>query len=119
MTSKNHSQSEEEFFELVNMDASELERWLNTDEAKSVGWVRDSGQKKSADGEKSEGYKSGEMILGILSKKRDDLTDDDYAHMRRVNGYIKRHLAQQPNRDITNTRWRYSLMNWGHDPLKN
>lgn len=27
-----------------------------------------------------------------------------------------RHLAQRPIGDIGDTPWRYSLMNWGHDP---
>ena len=26
-------------------------------------------------------------------------------------------LAQRPDGDATDTRWRYSLMNWGHDPV--
>jgi hypothetical protein len=34
-----------------------------------------------------------------------------------VVGYIHRHLAQRPAGDISQTHWRYSLMNWGHDPL--
>jgi hypothetical protein len=38
--------------------------------------------------------------------------------MRKVLGYIKRHSAQRPSGDVTDTPWRYSLMNWGHDPLK-
>lgn len=38
--------------------------------------------------------------------------------MRKVVGYVKRHLAQKPSGDVTDTAWRYSLMNWGHDPLK-
>ena len=33
-------------------------------------------------------------------------------------GYCRRHLAQRPWGDVTETRWRYSLMNWGHDPLR-
>ena len=40
----------------------------------------------------------------------------DAAHMRTVVGYIHRHLAQRPSGDVTDSRWRYSLMNWGHDP---
>ena len=48
-----------------------------------------------------------------------DLTDDDYAHMRKVVGYVKRHLAQGgPDQDVEGSKWRASLMNWGHDPLK-
>lgn len=37
--------------------------------------------------------------------------------MRKVVGYVRRHWAQQPENIVT-SRWRYSLMNWGHDPLK-
>jgi hypothetical protein len=37
--------------------------------------------------------------------------------MRKVVGYVRRHGAQQPA-NIYTSRWRYSLMNWGHDPLK-
>jgi hypothetical protein len=47
-----------------------------------------------------------------------ELTDDDYAHMRKVVGYVARHGKQRPDGDIKETPWRYSLMNWGHDPLK-
>ncbi|MER5294490.1 DNA-binding protein, partial [Streptomyces pharetrae] len=25
--------------------------------------------------------------------------------------------AQRPSGDVRDTRWRHSLMNWGHDPL--
>ena len=58
-------------------------------------------------------------VLGeILKTKKADLSDDDYEHMRKVVGYCKRHLAQRPDGDITDTKWRYSLMNWGHDPKK-
>jgi hypothetical protein len=32
---------------------------------------------------------------------------------------IERHLAQRPHGDIAESNWRFSLMNRGHDPLKN
>ena len=38
--------------------------------------------------------------------------------MKKVIGYVRRHVAQRPQGDVSDTRWRYSLMNWGHDPLK-
>jgi hypothetical protein len=39
--------------------------------------------------------------------------------MATVVGYIKRHRAQGgPQEDTEHSPWRYSLMNWGHDPLK-
>lgn len=98
-----------EFEEAVNMTPSELEGWLETEESRSVG--------DSDDGE-STGHESGRRILAIKDKAKADLDDDDFAHMREVRGYVHRHLAQQPDGDVEDTRWRYSLMNWGHDPLK-
>lgn len=99
-----------EFKQDVNMTASELEKWLKTDESKSVG------QKK--DGDESIGHQSGEHIVKILHKKKADLTDNDEQHMHKVHSYVSRHLAQRPDGDVKDTPWRYSLMNWGHDPLK-
>ena len=55
--------------------------------------------------------------MAILEKGGRGLTDDDYLHMRKTVGFIRRHVAQQPANPVT-SRWRYSLMNWGHDPLK-
>jgi hypothetical protein len=99
-----------DFKHLVNMSASTLEKWLKTDESKEVGW-------DSGDGE-SVGHKSGEKIVDILHKKKDELTDADYKHMQKVVGYIKRHSAQQPSGDLSETHWNYSLKNWGHDYSK-
>ena len=98
-----------EFGEAVNMTASELERWLETDEAKEVG--------QKSGGSESTGHASGRRIVELLRRNKDDLTEDDLAHMRKVTGYVHRHLAQRPGDDVEHSRWRYSLMNWGHDPL--
>jgi uncharacterized protein DUF3140 len=101
-----------DFGEAVNMSASELATWLDTDESKAVG------QKSGGSGE-STGHESGRRIVELLHTKKDDLTDDDYAHMKKVHGYVQRHLAQEPAKeDVETSKWRYSLMNWGHDPLK-
>ena len=101
-----------EFADAVNMTAVELEKWLDTDESQAVG------QKSGGSGE-STGHESGRRIVALLRTKKDDLSDDDLAHMRKVHGYVRRHLAQEPqNEDVETSRWRYSLMNWGHDPLK-
>jgi Protein of unknown function (DUF3140) len=54
----------------------------------------------------------------ILHTKKGDLSEDDAAHMRKVVGYLRRHLAQKPSGDISDSFWRYSLMNWDHDPTK-
>ncbi|MHA7181472.1 DUF3140 domain-containing protein [Arthrobacter sp. MDB2-24] len=98
--------------EAVNMSASQLAAWLDTAESRAVG------QKESGSDE-SVGHRSGKRIVDILNTKREDHTDDDVEHMHKVVGYVHRHLAQRPTKeDVESSKWRYSLMNWGHDPLK-
>lgn len=97
------------FKDAVNMSPSDIEQWLETDESKEVG------QKDEGGGE-STGHASGRRIVELLRTKQDDLTADDLDHMRKVVGYVKRHSAQRPDGDVTDTKWRWSLMNWGHDP---
>jgi hypothetical protein len=100
----------EAFHDVVNMTPARIEHWLGTDESKRVGY-------KSAEGGESVGHHSGRRIIEILKKKKGDLDEADTAHMRKVVGYVHRHLAQKPEGDVRDTNWRYSLMNWGHDPL--
>ncbi len=66
----------------------------------------------------SVGHHSGRRIVEILHKPVAEQDAADLAHMRKVVGYVKRHCAQGPAEDVAHSRWRYSLMNWGHDPLK-
>ena len=105
-------QVRKDFAKAVNMTAAEIEDWLKTKESKAVGF-------KGADGtaKESVGHASGRRIVEILGKKTAELSDSDYAHMRKVVGYVHRHSAQRPA-NIYTSRWRYSLMNWGHDPTK-
>jgi hypothetical protein len=112
-------QAYEQFKDAVNMTKSELTRWLDTDESRSVGMTA-AGQKKTATGGmESQGHESGRMIVALLEKKKADLDHGDVKQMKRVAGYVHRHLAQKPSKeDVDHSRWRYSLMNWGHDPLK-
>jgi hypothetical protein len=99
------------FDEAVNMSPKELEDWLASDRSREVGWGDDDGE--------SVGHRSGRRIVALKRTNKDDLTDDDVAHMRKVVGYVKRHLAQGgPQHDVEDSAWRASLMNWGHDPLK-
>ena len=100
----------QDFQEAVNMTPKELEDWLETEESKSVG-------QKDDDGE-AIGHKSGKKIIELLNSDRDDYTEDDFSHMKKVVSYVHRHSAQKPSGDIEDSRWRYSLMNWGNDPLK-
>ena len=102
----------QEFARAVNMSADELADWLASRESRGVGW-------RGRDGKRTEsvGHASGRRIVAILKKDRRDLGEADYLHMRMVVGFVRRHLAQEPANPVT-SRWRYSLMNWGHDPLK-
>jgi hypothetical protein len=109
VTSDSVSEVWDDWQEAVNMTAKELERWLQTDESRSVG---------QDEGGESTGHRSGRRIVELLGTDKADLTDDDAAHMRKVVGYVHRHLAQRPTGDVEETPWRYSLMNWGHDPVK-
>lgn len=109
-SSKSHEEIWSEWRDLVNMAPQELEDWLDTDDSKSVG---------DNDGDESTGHASGRRIVKIKRTNKDDISDDQWDHMAKVVGYIKRHLSQGgPDEDKENSNWRYSLMNWGHDPLK-
>lgn len=105
-----HSDKIREFEAAVNMTAHAIENWLETEESKSVGQEDESGHIK--------GRESGKHIVAILKKNKADYTEEDVQRIKKVVSYVHRHTAQRPDGDITETRWRYSLMNWGHDPLK-
>jgi hypothetical protein len=100
-----------EFDRAVNMTPQAIEKWLGGPQSKDVG-------SKPSEGAESVGHWSGRRIIEIKKKKDSELTPADFAHMRKVSAYVKRHGAQRPEGDIKETPWRYSLMNWGHDPLK-
>lgn len=108
-TSKDRETIWSEWRDLVNMAPGELEDWLETDESQSVGDSEDS---------ESTGHKSGRRIVEIKRTNKDDLSSDQWEHMAKVIGYIKRHCSQGgPDAAPDDSRWRHSLMNWGHDPL--
>lgn len=100
----------DDWSEAVNMTSRELTHWLDTDESKEVG--------DHGDGGESKGHMSGKRIVEILGKKKADITESDVKWMQKVVGYVHRHRAQGPADDVEHSRWRYSLMNWGNDPLK-
>jgi uncharacterized protein DUF3140 len=99
-----------EFCAAVNMDAAGLEAWLETEESRRVGFTRP-GESESV------GHAAGRRIVRILRMAESELGTEDYQLMRKALGFIRRHRAQQPDNVVT-SRWRYSLMNWGFDPLK-
>jgi Protein of unknown function (DUF3140) len=103
-----------EFRANVNMSPGQIEKWLGRDESKSVG---------QKDGKRAStvGRDSARRIIAIKRKRAADLTAADIGHMKKVNGYIARHLKQRPEKsrdELRETAWTYSLKNWGHDPLK-
>lgn len=97
------------FRAVVNMTDDVLEAWLGTEPSHAVGQKRGGGE--------SIGHASGRRIVELLRTDDADLREADLAHMRRVIGFVARHAAQRPRGDVRETRWRHSLMNWGHDPL--
>lgn len=109
MTKKDPQEIISEFRQHVNLSNKELEDWLKTEKSQEVGWNPEGGESK--------GHQSGRYICELLPKKDSDFTDEDLQHMTHVNAYCKRHLAQRPN-NVEDSKWRYSLMNWGHDPTK-
>jgi len=113
MPKDDHDQVYRNFHDAVNMAPAEIEEWLDTDESRSVGIKKDGATE-------SVGHASGRRIVQILRTHKAELDGGDYAHMRKVVGYVRRHGAQGPHDEhrIPGSRWRYSLMNWGHDPLK-
>lgn len=109
-TDKSKEQTWDEWRDLVNMAPRDLEEWLKTDESKSVG---------NSKGGESTGHASGRRIVEIKRTNKADLTAEQWEHMAKVVAYIKRHCAQGgPKSDMETSAWRYSLMNWGHDPAK-
>ena len=112
MTDIDRNKVRKDFDQLVNMAPTEIEKWLKTDQSRAVGF-----KGKDGSARESVGHASGRRIAKILRTKNADLEPEDYAHMRKVIGYIRRHSAQRPA-NIYTSRWRYSLMNWGHDPTK-
>jgi hypothetical protein len=99
------------FAKAVNMTPREIAAWLDTPSSKAVGQTR-RGESESI------GRQSARRIIEILKTPPEALSESDHVHMRKVVGYVRRHAAQRPRGDVTDTRWRWSLMNWGHDPLR-
>jgi hypothetical protein len=109
MATLDHGRIYRTFGDAVNMAATELEAWLETAESRRVGWIRPCESE-------SVGHAAGRQIVRILGMPKAALGPEDYRLMRKPVGFIRRHRAQEPANIVT-SRWRYSLMNWGYDPL--
>ena len=98
-----------EFRVIVNLDVEQLKRWLETPQSKKLERLSEYGETGTA---------AGRSVLQIVGKRRDKYTSDDLKQMRIIIDHINRRLAKRPKGDIIASNWRYSLMNWGHDPTK-
>jgi Protein of unknown function (DUF3140) len=98
----------DEFHSLVNMTSRELRDWLATDDAHEdsepvLGPV---------------GTPTGRAVLGVLGKRRTDLTETDLATMRRVVDRVRAARGDEPEPTAGQPAWRRRPMRMGHDPLK-
>ena len=98
------------FKDAVNMAATELDNWLRTPASHAVGWKGSDGR-----GRESVGHASGRCIVNILAKGT-MTSPRDYAHCGRWLGFYPPPFGAAAA-NIYTSRWRYGLMNWGHDPL--
>lgn len=99
----------EEFHHVVNLRADELDAWLQRAESQAVG-------QPTGVPDESSGHRAGRRILELL--RREQYDEDDLAHMRTVIDAVHRQLGERPRGDVRDTAWRFSLMNWGRDPLR-
>ena len=99
------------FVAVVNLSPREHAAWLRTAQSKSVGTTRP-GERETI------GRQMGRAVIALSRKEGAQFTSADLALMRKVIGFVRRHRAQRPRGDVTRSRWRYALMNWGHDPVQ-
>jgi hypothetical protein len=98
----------DDFHEVVNMTSRELEDWLRT----------------GPSGEAAEelpdqaGSDTGRHVLGILGKRKVDLTREDVAVMQHVVDTVRAQRGDEPESTAGDAGWRHGLMALGHDPLK-
>jgi hypothetical protein len=107
-SSQREGRIERDFQRAVNMTPAALSKWLKSKDSRAMGGRRNA----------PSDHWSGLRVLEIKKKKLGDRTPADYSHMRKVAAYVSRHSTRRPDGDVRNSPWRYSLMNWGHDPLK-
>ncbi|HEY3471367.1 MAG TPA: DUF3140 domain-containing protein [Amycolatopsis sp.] len=97
-----------EFHRVVNMTSRELEDWLRT---------RDAGPEDEPLPDEA-GPPTGHQVLGILRKRRSDVTAHDAEVMRKVVGRVHEQRRDDLEPTAGEAHWRRRLMSVGHDPLK-
>ncbi|HET8602558.1 MAG TPA: DUF3140 domain-containing protein [Marmoricola sp.] len=97
-----------DFHTVVNMTSRELEDWLR---------VEGSSQDAEALPDQA-GKHLGRRVLGILGKRRTDLTEEDVHAMQKVVREVRGQRDPELEPKAGDERWRHHLMDLGHDPLK-
>ena len=106
---------------LINMSASEIEKFLDSDEGKAAGLSRQEARTAGAGGKKiKSGRDSARAIIRMLETKKEDWTENDWAWAKRQVSFLKRMLGVKAPlmKDDKKTRKTLALMVWGHNPLK-
>src|SRR5699024_2097978 len=96
----------EDFHTVVNMTSRELQEWLATAE---------SGDGVDALPDQA-GSDRSRQVLGILAKRRTDLTADDVALMEGVVAEVRELRGDDAETRAGDAAWRHRLMSLGHDP---
>lgn len=98
----------ERFHQVVNMTSPELTAWLGAEpdlEPPTPGG--------------SAPPPLGKAVVGILSKRRADVTNDDLNTMEKVIEIVENETDGLAKEDVVNDeRRRHRLMNVGHDPFR-
>ncbi|MFC0602876.1 DUF3140 domain-containing protein [Streptomyces palmae] len=98
----------EEFHTVVNMTSRELREWLS---------VASAGE-ETEEVPDAAGDPTSRQVLGVLGKRRTDLTEEDVRVMRRVCAIVRGERGADMEPQAGGVQWRHGLMNIGHDPLK-
>jgi hypothetical protein len=94
MTAHPHDRAETlaEFKRVVNMTPAALGKWLDSSGSQSVGMTPEGERVSHEGGEESVGHGIGRCIMELKASMSTALTDDGLAVMRKVIGYVHRHM---------------------------
>ncbi|MEV0733512.1 DUF3140 domain-containing protein [Polymorphospora sp. NPDC050346] len=99
----------DEFHAYVNVDSGQLRNWLLVRASDEDGFPGPPEQTMP---------QPGGAILGILGRRKVDLTNGDLDVMRTTVEQIQDLLADRPEEGAGNDQWRHALLDLGHDPLR-
>lgn len=97
------------FHQVVNMPSEELREWLLTQASGETAMPADPDLGLPELGRK---------VVGLLRKRKVDLTAADADVMQEVVDYVADRQSHRPPTGASDDHWRRSLMSVGHDPLR-